>query len=87
MVKEFNRVRRIGRPPAGARAGERVKDYPQVSMRIPGDARAMLHALAEVTGLSQWRIIAEAIRCYLRDLPPQQKRVVETRAARLLKAQ
>src|SRR5262249_34794030 len=33
-----NRVngrRRAGRPPAGAREGEKVKDYPQLSIRVP----------------------------------------------------
>lgn len=81
------RERRVGRPPAGAREGERVKDYPQVSIRIPENIRAMLLALAEVTGLSQWRIVVHGINCYVDELPPQQKRSVEVRAARLLKAQ
>lgn len=85
LAKDTGRGRRIGRPPAGARAGERVKDYPQVSIRIPEDVRAMLNALAEVTSLAQWRVIVNGIRCYLRELPPQQKRLVEARVARMLK--
>jgi len=33
--------KRIGRPPAGAREGERVrvKDYPQLSVRLPVEIR------------------------------------------------
>src|SRR4051812_35974656 len=27
--------RRAGRPPAGAKEGEKVKDYPQLSIRVP----------------------------------------------------
>ena len=59
--------RRIGRPPAGARAGERVKDYPQLSVRVPGDVKAKLQAISLVSARPQWRIITEAIDCYLRD--------------------
>ena len=36
---------RIGRPPAGARAGERVKDYPQLSVRLPDEVKARLNPL------------------------------------------
>jgi hypothetical protein len=42
--------RRIGRPPAGARAGERVKDYPQLSVRVPGDVKARLQAISPRLG-------------------------------------
>jgi hypothetical protein len=59
--------RRIGRPPAGARAGERVKDYPQLSVRVPGDVKARLQAISLVSARPQWRIITDAIDCYLRD--------------------
>ena len=59
--------RRIGRPPAGARAGERVKDYPQLSVRVPSDVKAKLKAISLVSARPQWRIITEAIDCFLRD--------------------
>ena len=42
MAKASTEPRRIGRPPAGARAGEKVKDYPQLSIRLPGDVKAKL---------------------------------------------
>jgi len=38
--------RRAGRPPAGAREGEKVKDYPQLSVRVP-------HEFKAVDGLSE----------------------------------
>ena len=59
--------RRIGRPPAGARAGEKVKDYPQLSIRLPGEVKAKLQALSLIASRPQWRIITEAIECYLRE--------------------
>jgi predicted DNA-binding protein len=68
--------RRIGRPPAGARAGERVKDYPQLSVRLPDEVRAKLQALSVVSARPQWRIITEAIDCYLRDRPDAERRMV-----------
>jgi hypothetical protein len=70
--------RRIGRPPAGARAGERVKDYPQLSVRLPGDVKAKLHAISLVSARPQWRIITEAIDCYLRDRSGAERRRVSS---------
>jgi hypothetical protein len=59
---------RVGRPPAGDR-GERVKDYPQVSFRLPKTSRDKLVALSKVRQQPQWRLIVESVECYLRDLP------------------
>ena len=69
--------RRIGRPPAGARAGEKVKDYPQLSIRLPGDIKAKLQALSVVSARPQWRIITDAIDCYLRERPEAERRIVD----------
>jgi predicted DNA-binding protein len=68
---------RIGRPPAGARAGEKVKDYPQLSIRLPGEVKAKLHALSLISSRPQWRLISEAIECYLRDRPEEEQRLVQ----------
>ena len=54
MTMTDNRIkrrRRAGRPPAGAREGEKVKDYPQLSIRVPVELKARLNALSAVTGL------------------------------------
>ena len=74
--------RRIGRPPAGARAGEKVKDYPQLSLRLPGDVKAKLQALSLIVSKPQWRIITEAIDCYLSRRPESDRRLVATLAGR-----
>lgn len=74
--------RRIGRPPAGARAGEKVKDYPQLSIRLPVDVKAKLQALSLVASRPQWRIITEAIDCYLNARPDAERRKVDALAAR-----
>jgi predicted DNA-binding protein len=72
-------VRKVGRPPAGD-DGERVKDYPQVSFRLPIEARDKLVALSQVRKQPQWRLIVESVECYLRDLPRRE----QAQIARLL---
>lgn len=74
--------RRIGRPPAGARAGEKVKDYPQLSVRLPGEVKAKLQAMSLVASRPQWRIITDAIDCYLRERPEAERRIVDELARR-----
>jgi hypothetical protein len=74
-------VRRPGRPPAGEQ-GERVKDYPQVSVRLPRDTRAKLIALSRIRKQPQWRLIVDSVECYLRDLPEDERRNVERAAQR-----
>lgn len=81
------RRRRAGRPPAGAKAGERVKDYPQLSVRVPAEMKARLNALSAVTGLAQWRVIVEAIDCFLSDLPANDRALVNGLSERLLRAE
>jgi len=80
--KQPKNRRRIGRPPAGAREGERVKDYPQLSIRLPGEIKAKLHALSIVTARPQWRLITDAIEGYLHDQPEPERRMVNELVSR-----
>jgi len=75
--------RRAGRPPAGAKEGEKVRDYPQLSIRVPIEMKARLNALSAVTGLAQWRIIVKALTCFHNDLSPTDRELVEGLSARL----
>ena len=84
--KRVRERRRAGRPPAGAREGERVKDYPQLSIRVPIEMKARLNAISAVTGLSQWRVIVEAIDCLLGDLDATDRKLVDGLSQRLLNA-
>ena len=77
--------RPIGRPPAGAKDGEKVKDYPQLSIRVPLEFKARLNALSAVTGLAQWRVIVEAINCFNDDLPKTERDLVDGLSARLMR--
>jgi predicted DNA-binding protein len=69
--------RRIGRPPAGAREGEKVKDYPQLSIRLPTEVKAKLQALSLIASRPQWRIITDAIDCYIRERTDSERRMVD----------
>ena len=77
MRRKTKSTRRIGRPPAGARAGEKVKDYPQLSIRLPAEVKATLQALRLISNRPQWRLISDAIECYLRDRPEPERAMVE----------
>ena len=77
--------RRAGRPPAGARAGEKVKDYPQLSIRVPIELKARLNALSVVTGLSQWRVVVDAIECLRDGLSPTDRERVDGLSERLMR--
>jgi hypothetical protein len=78
--------RPVGRPPAGAKNGEKVKDYPQLSIRVPLELKARLNALSAVTGLAQWRVIVEAINCLNDDLPKSERDLVDGLSERLMRA-
>jgi predicted DNA-binding protein len=74
--KATKEKRRIGRPPAGAREGEKVKDYPQLSIRLPAEVKAKLQALSLISSRPQWRLISEAIECYLHERPDAEQQMV-----------
>lgn len=66
-------ARKAGRPPGGV-DGQRVRDYPQVSIRVPPKRYAQLAALSRATGLSRLEIFARAIDCYEGQLRSQRRR-------------
>lgn len=54
--------RKAGRPPGGVN-GQRVRDYPQVSIRVPPKLYAQLAALTKTTGMSRLELFVKAIDC------------------------
>jgi hypothetical protein len=66
--------RRLGRPPAGARAGEKVSDYPQLSVRVPVEMKLALGALSIIQSKPQWRIVLESIECHIASLSESDRR-------------
>jgi hypothetical protein len=73
MSKSKSSPGRVGRPPAGA-GGQRVRDYPQISVRVPHNLRVKLDALTAATGLSRVELIIRAIDCLQRELNSRPKR-------------
>jgi hypothetical protein len=67
---------RPGRPPAGARSGEKVRDYPHLSIRLPREAKLKLGALSVLKSQPQWRIVLESIECFIRSLPESEQRTM-----------
>ena len=85
MTDKPNPRRRAGRPPAGARDGEKVKDYPQLSLRVPVEMKARLSAVSAVTGLAQWRVVVEAMNCFVEAMPERDRTLVHGLSERLLR--
>ena len=54
--------------------GQRVRDYPQVSIRVPPKVYEHLAALTRSTGLSRLEIFKRAIECYEQSLRSQRRR-------------
>jgi len=69
-----------GRPREGLRPGERVRDYPTVTVRLPDDVRALLHALCSQLDMPLWQTIRHMTVCFVRDLPGGERRAVMHRA-------
>ena len=66
-------IRKAGRPPGGV-GGKRVRDYPQVSIRVPPKLHAQLAALTRQTGMSRLEIFIEAIDCFESSLRASRRR-------------
>jgi hypothetical protein len=79
MVRRPN-SRKAGRPPGGVN-GQRVRDYPQVSIRVPPKLYAQLASLSRSTGMSRLEIFVRAIDCFEGHLRTQRKRSGSRRRA------
>ena len=65
--------RKAGRPPGGIN-GQRVRDYPQVSIRVPPKLHAQVSTMTRTTGLSRLELFSEAIDCLERQKTPKVRR-------------
>ncbi len=55
----------MGHPPTGVRPGEKLSDYPRMTIRLPPDVRAELDAAGYVLDRPQWRVLVDAIQAYV----------------------
>jgi hypothetical protein len=63
-----------GRPRGGVRRGERLRDYPSITVRMPPETRAMLKALSARRRLPTWMMLRHVVVCYVRRLPVRERR-------------
>lgn len=73
-----------GRPPAGPH-GERVSDYPQLTIRLPVETKAKLNTMSLLTGSPIWRIIDQAVDVYVQHLPEPERTRLGDIAERLVR--
>jgi hypothetical protein len=78
MMKQ--RMRKAGRPPGGVN-GQRVRDYPQVSIRVPPKLHAQLATMTRQTGLSRLEIFMRAIDCLEHSMRASRRRTLRRKAA------
>lgn len=69
MVKKRSRTKgkprgMKGRNPTGLRPGERLSDYPRLTVRVPAETVERLRELAERQEVPQWRVLHDAIQAY-----------------------
>lgn len=73
---------RPGRPPSGP-AGERVSEYPSLTVRIPRITHRSLHSLSALKHVPVWRLVDSAVSAYLGELPANERRLVSQFAAKM----
>lgn len=75
-------ARKPGRPPSGP-AGERVSEYPSLTVRIPRATHRQLHSLSTLKHVPVWRLVDAAVSAYVSELPPDERRLVTQFAAKM----
>lgn len=50
-----------------------MTDYPQITCRLPARTKRQLLALSMVRQQPQWRLLVDAVDCYLRELPSAER--------------
>lgn len=76
MTENTKKARKPGRPPAGVRPGERLRDYPTMTVRVPPETRALLKALSAAEQLPLWLMIRQLVVCFVRELPAGRRRAI-----------
>src|SRR5262245_12401765 len=77
-------TRKRGRPAAGPR-GEKVSEYPQLTVRLPIETRARLNTLSLLLGQPVWRVIDDAVTVYVQHLPAEDRKILGPLVDRLVR--
>jgi hypothetical protein len=62
-----------GRPPTGP-TGERVSDYPRLTVRIPGTTKDQLEQLSVWRRVPVWKLVDLAVLAFIERLPDDERR-------------
>lgn len=62
-----------GRPPTGP-TGERVSDYPRLTVRIPRDTKDQLEQLSVWRRVPVWKLVDMAVLALIDGLPDDERR-------------
>ncbi len=79
---------RLGRPPEGlGKKGEpeRIRDYPKLLVTIRPAVHARLKAIASVEERPAWQVVEDALALYFDQLPPENRRAVESEVREVLR--
>ena len=84
MPKKASAARRprIGRPPSGP-AGERVSEYPTLTVRLPQTTKDALMNLSALRRMPMWQMLDLTIRAYLKTLPAADRRALAQFTAKM----
>ena len=74
--------RGAGRPPTGSH-GERVSDYPRLTVRIPRGTKNRLELLSTLRGVPVWKLLDTAVLAYIEQLPEDERRDVARLSKRM----
>jgi hypothetical protein len=69
-----------GRPPSGPH-GERVSEYPSLTVRLPRTTKHALVSLSARRGVPIWKLLDECVLAYLETLPAAERRLLAQFAA------
>jgi predicted DNA-binding protein len=58
------------------RLGDRVREYPQLSVRIPPETKVKLGALSVQQSKPQWRIVVESFEYFVGSLSTSDQRML-----------
>ena len=77
--------KRLGRPPAGD-AGEKVRDYARMTVRMKLATKDRIQALSIVTKLPVWRIVEQALGGFIENLSDEDRRAFQSLARKMKRA-
>ncbi|HET7619890.1 MAG TPA: hypothetical protein VFK20_15390 [Vicinamibacterales bacterium] len=84
MKKSSSRRARPGRPPSGP-GGQKVSQYPQLTVRLPAETKAKLNTLSLLTGHPIWKLLDQAVEAYVQNMPEPERSRLGAIAERLVR--